>query len=123
MLGSDIMNTLIWYSKCSTCKNAKKYLDENNIKVNLRDIKENNPTKEELDELIKKSNLDIKSFFNTSGLVYKSLNLKDKLQSMSFEEKIQILASDGMLVKIPILLYNNKVLVGFKKNEWDELIK
>lgn len=117
------MNTLIWYPKCSTCKNVKKYLDDKNIKVSLRDIKENRLSKEELNEIINKSNKDIKSFFNTSGLVYRNLNLKDKLQSMSFEEKIQILASDGMLVKRPILLYNNKVLVGFKKNEWDELIK
>lgn len=117
------MNTLIWYPKCSTCKNAKKYLDDKNIKVQLRDIKENNPSREELKEIITKSGKDIKSFFNTSGLIYRSMNLKDKLPNMSIKEKVEILASDGMLVKRPILIYNDKVLVGFKKNEWDEVIK
>ena len=117
------MNTLIWYPKCSTCKNAKKYLDDNKIEINLRNIKENNPTKDELDKLIKNSSLDIKLFFNTSGLLYREMNLKDKLTSMTYEEKLRLLATNGMLIKRPILIYKNTVLVGFKKNKWDELIK
>ena len=117
------MNTLIWYPKCSTCKNAKKYLDDKNIEINLRDIKEEKLNAKELDKLIKKSNLDIKYFFNTSGLVYRNLNLKDKLPNMTYEEKLELLASDGMLVKRPILIFNDKVLIGFKKNIWDETIK
>ena len=117
------MNTLIWYPKCSTCRNAKKYLDDKNIKVNLKDIKLEKLNEKELDEIITKSNLDIKSFFNTSGLVYRNLGLKDKLPNMKYEEKIKLLASDGMLVKRPILLYNDKVLVGFRQNKWDEIIK
>lgn len=117
------MNTLIWYPKCSTCKNAKKYLDDNNIKFNLRDIKEQKLNEKELGELIKKSNLDIKTFFNTSGLVYRSLNLKDKLQNMSYDKKIKLLASDGMLVKRPIFIYKDKILVGFKEKSWNEVIK
>ena len=117
------MNTLIWYPKCSTCKNAKKYLDDNKIEINLRDIKLEKLNEKELDEIIKKSNLDIKSFFNTSGLLYRGMNLKDKLPNMTYEEKIKLLASDGMLVKRPILIYDDKVLVGFRENKWNEVIK
>ena len=102
------MNVLIWYPKCSTCKNAKKYLEDNNIKFDLRDIKCETPNTKELYKLISLSNKDIKAFFNTSGLVYKKLNL---------------LANDGMLIKRPILIYNDKVLVGFKKDVWNEIIK
>lgn len=117
------MNVLIWYPKCSTCKNAKKYLEDNNIKFDLRDIKCETPNTKELDKLISLSNKDIKAFFNTSGLVYKKLNLKDKLQEMSYDEKLNLLANDGMLIKRPILIYNDKVLVGFKKDVWNEIIK
>lgn len=117
------MNTFICYPKCSTCKKALKFLEENNISYELRDIKLNNPNKEELDKLIKLSGKDIKSFFNTSGLLYRSLELKDKIPNMSYEEKLELLASDGMLVKRPIFVTNNIVLVGFKENEWNKLIK
>ena len=117
------MNTFICYPKCSTCKKALKFLEENNISYELRDIKLNNPNKEELDKLIKLSGKDIKSFFNTSGLLYRSLELKDKIPNMSYEEKLELLESDGMLVKRPIFVTNNIVLVGFKENEWNKLIK
>ena len=117
------MNILIGYPKCSTCKNAEKFLKDNNIKYEYRDIKLNTPTKEELIDIIETSNLDIKKFFNTSGLVYRSLNLKDKLDNMNFDEKIVLLSSDGMLIKRPILLINNKVLVGFKQKEWLGVLK
>lgn len=117
------MNTFICYPKCSTCKKALKFLEENNISYELRDIKLNNPNKEELDKLIKLSGKDIKSFFNTSGLLYRSLELKDKIPNMNYEEKLELLASDGMLVKRPIFVTNNIVLVGFKENEWNKLIK
>lgn len=117
------MNTFICYPKCSTCKKALKFLEENNINYELRDIKLNNPNKEELDKLIKLSGKDIKSFFNTSGLLYRSLGLKDKIPNMSYEEKLELLASDGMLVKRPIFVTNNMVLVGFKEKEWIKLIK
>ena len=117
------MNILIWYPKCSTCKNAKKYLEEKKIEFILRDIKEERLNARKLDKLINKSNLDIKSFFNTSGLVYKDLKLKDKLLTMNYQEKLNLLASNGMLVKRPIFIYNDSVLVGFKKNTWNEIIK
>lgn len=117
------MNTFICYPKCSTCKKALKFLEENNISYELRDIKLNNPNKEELDKLIKLSGKDIKSFFNTSGLLYRSLELKDKIPNMNYEEKLELLSSDGMLVKRPIFVTNNIVLVGFKENEWNKLIK
>lgn len=115
------MYTLIGYKKCSACKNAEKYLKEKGINYIYRDIKEDKLSCDELNEYINLSKKDIKSFFNTSGLVYKSLNLKEKLQSMNFDKKVKLLASDGMLVKRPILITNDKVLVGFKINEWDEL--
>lgn len=117
------MNTFICYPKCSTCKKALKFLEENNISYELRDIKLNNPNKEELDKLIKLSGKDIKSFFNTSGLLYRSLELKDKIPNMSYEEKLELLASDGMLVKRPIFVTNDDALVGFKEKEWIKLIK
>lgn len=117
------MNTFICYPKCSTCKKALKFLEENNISYELRDIKLNNPNKEELDKLIKLSGKDIKYFFNTSGLLYRSLGLKDKIPNMSYEEKLELLASDGMLVKRPIFVTNDDALVGFKEKEWIKLIK
>ncbi len=111
----------IWYSKCSTCIKAKKWLQNNNIPFEERAIKENNPQESELTEWISKSGLPIKKFFNTSGNLYKELNLKDKLASMSEEEQIKLLASDGMLVKRPIIIRNDVILVGFKEAEWDVL--
>lgn len=110
----------IYYPKCSTCIKAKKYLDSNNTSYIERDIVKNNPTKEELDNWIKLSGKDIKSFFNTSGLKYRALNLKDTLKELSYEEKLDILSSDGMLVKRPILVLDNNVLVGFRESTWKD---
>ena len=118
-----VMNKFICYPKCSTCMKAKKFLDEHNIKYEVRDIKGDNPSKDELDNFVKLSGKDINKFFNTSGLVYRSLGLKDKLGKMSYDEKLDVLASNGMIVKRPILVLDNKVLVGFNKQEWDNLIK
>lgn len=112
-------NLFICYSKCSTCKKAKKWLDENNIEYNGREIKENNPTESELKEWITKSGYPIKRFFNTSGNLYKELGLKDKLADMSDDDKIKLLATDGMLVKRPIFVGKDIVLVGFKEEEWN----
>ena len=106
------------YPACSTCQKAKKWLTENNIEYTNRLIVENNPTVEELKAWIPLSGLPVKKFFNTSGLVYKELNLKEKLTTMSEEEQIALLASDGMLVKRPIIVEDNRVLVGFKEAEW-----
>jgi len=108
----------ICYPKCTTCQKAKKFLDDNALAYDLRDIKLDNPTKEELTSWIEKSGLPLKKFFNTSGLLYKSMNLREKLPAMSDEEKINLLASDGMLVKRPILLTDTTVLVGFKEEQW-----
>ena len=107
------------YSKCSTCKNAKKYLDDNNIEYTDRQIKEDTPTKEELKKWIDKFNIDIKKLFNTSGLIYRDLNLKEKLNDMSMDEKLNLLSSNGMLIKRPLLVSNDNILIGFKKKEWD----
>lgn len=117
------MNTFICYEKCSTCKKAQKFLTDNKIDFIKRNIKEDNPSKEELDKFIKLSGKDVKAFFNTSGLVYKELKLKDKLSLMSYEEKLSVLSTNGMLVKRPILVLKDKVLVGFNQKEWDDLIK
>jgi len=114
-------NLFIQYPKCSTCQKAKKWLDENKIKYEERHIVEENPIVEELTKWIKESGYDIKRFFNTSGLKYKELNLKEKLQTMTEKEKLKILASDGMLVKRPIIISNKKILVGFKEKEWREI--
>ena len=113
----------IEYPKCSTCKKAKKWLEEHSIEFEDRNIVENRPTSEELEKWIKKSGLEIKRFFNTSGLKYKELKLKEKLPNMSKEEQIKILASDGMIVKRPLLISEDKILVGFKEKEWEEVIK
>lgn len=112
----------VCYPKCSTCAKAKKLLDENGIDYKFRDIKKENPNKSELKDWHEKSELDIKKFFNTSGEVYRKLGLKDKLKDMSLDEKYQILSEDGMLVKRPILLTNDKVIVGFKEENWKEFI-
>lgn len=113
----------ICYPKCTTCQKAKKWLDENNINYELRDIKSDNPTYDELKHWYKISNLPLKRFYNTSGLIYKSMHLKDKLPSMSEEEQLKLLATDGMLVKRPIAILNDTVLVGFKEKEWEEKLK
>lgn len=109
------------YPKCSTCKKAKKWLEENNISFNDRNIAEQNPTKEELKQWHKKSGLPLKRFFNTSGLVYKELALKDKLKDMSEEEQYTILSTNGMLVKRPLIITENSILIGFKEAEWEKL--
>lgn len=111
----------ICYPKCSTCKKAEKWLDENNIEYDKRDIKENNPNENELKQWITKSGYPIKKFFNTSGNVYKELNLKDNLLSMSDDDKIMLLSTNGMLVKRPIVVGEDVVLVGFKEEEWSIL--
>lgn len=107
------------YPKCSTCQKAKKWLDEHNIEYTQRHIAEENPTYDELKEWHKQSGLPLKKFFNTSGFVYKEMKLKDKLPSMSEEEQLKLLAANGMLVKRPMLICEDKVLVGFKETEWD----
>lgn len=109
---------LLCYPKCSTCKKAQAYLDDNNVSYVYRDIKENNPSEEELRTWHQKSRLPLKKFFNTSGLQYKALQLKDKLPGMSEDEQFSLLASDGMLVKRPLLITDDGVLVGFKAEEW-----
>lgn len=113
----------ICYPKCSTCQKAKKWLDENRIVYALRDIKTENPTRDELAAWQKRSGLPLKKFFNTSGLLYKSLELKDKLPGMSEDEMLQLLATDGMLVKRPLLIGDDFVLVGFKETEWKSCLK
>ena len=110
----------IEYPKCSTCKKAKKYLEEHGIEFEDRHIVEENPTKEELTEWIRISGKSVKKFFNTSGMKYRELGLKDKLPQMSEEEQIELLASDGMLVKRPLLIDGEMVLTGFKEAEWPE---
>ena len=109
------------YPACSTCQKAKKWLIENNIEYTNRLIVEDNPTIEELKAWIPLSGLPVRKFFNTSGLVYKDLNLKDKLPTMSEEEQIALLATNGKLVKRPLVVTNNFVLVGFKPAEWEKL--
>ena len=108
------------YRKCSTCIKALKWLEENNIEFEERPIKEENPTYEELKEWHQRSGLPLKKFFNTSGLIYKDLGLKDKLPTMSEEEQLQLLATNGMLVKRPLVIGEDFVLVGFKESEWSE---
>lgn len=111
---------LIYYPKCSTCQKAKKWLDEHNIEYTERHIVENNPTYDELKEWYEKSGLLLKKFFNTSGLLYKEMQLKDKLPSMSEEEQLKLLATNGMLVKRPLIVKADTVLIGFKEAEWIE---
>lgn len=111
----------VYYPKCSTCQKAKKWLDAHCPDYEARDIKEQNPTAEELEQWYRSSGLPLKKFFNTSGLLYKSMGLKEKLASMTEEEQISLLASDGMLVKRPILADGDRVLVGFKEAEWEKL--
>ena len=112
-------NIFIQYPKCSTCKKVKKYLEENSIEFEERNIVTETPTVEELIQWIQKSGQDIKKWFNTSGLKYKELNLKDKLLNMTDKEKIELLASDGMLIKRPILITDKEILIGFKEEKWN----
>ena len=114
------MIKFICYPKCTTCQRAKKWLDDNKIGYTFRDIKLDNPSLEELTEWYKKSGLPLKKFFNTSGLLYKSLDLKNKLPEMSEDEMLKLLATDGILVKRPLLIDDNFVLVGFKEAQWLE---
>lgn len=113
----------IYYPKCSTCQKAKKWLDEHNIKYTERHIVEEKPTYDELKEWYNKSGLAIKKFFNTSGLIYKEMQLKDKLSAMSEEEQLELLATNGMLVKRPLIVDGENVLVGFKEAEWVNILK
>ena len=113
----------ICYPKCSTCQKARKWLDEQNINYTERHIVENNPSYEELKEWYGRSGLPLKRFFNTSGLLYKEMKLKDKLPTMSEDEQLKLLATNGMLVKRPLLIYENTVLVGFIEAEWSSLIE
>lgn len=108
------------YPKCTTCKKARKWLVDRNITFDDRNIKEENPSKEELQEWYKISGQPLKKFFNTSGMIYRDLGLKDKLQSMSEKEQLELLASDGMLVKRPLAIGEDFVLIGFKEKEWEE---
>ena len=113
----------IEYPPCTTCKKAKAWLQGSGLEFTARHIKEENPTAEELSRWQEKSGLELKKFFNTSGLVYKDLGLKDKLPNMSREEQIALLASNGMLVKRPILVTGDTVLVGFKEKDWEKLLQ
>ena len=114
---------LVEYPKCTTCQKAKKWLENQNITFESRHIVEDTPTFEELKEWIQRSELEVKKFFNTSGLVYKNMNLKEKLDVMSEDEKIKLLASEGMLIKRPLLIGENFVLVGFREAQWKEKIQ
>ena len=110
----------LYYPKCSTCQKAKKWLDANNISYEERHIVEENPTYEELKQWYEKGDLPLKKFFNTSGMLYKEQKLKDKLPDMSEEEQLRLLATNGMLVKRPLIVEDNLVLTGFKEKEWTE---
>ena len=111
------------YPPCTTCKKAKKWLDDNAVAYEARHIKEHNPTYEELKAWYEKSGLPLKKFFNTSGIQYRALELKDKLPGMTEEEQLRLLASDGMLVKRPILVTDTTVLTGFKAEIWEKAVK
>jgi arsenate reductase len=113
----------ICYPKCTTCQKAKKWLDGRGIQYEIRNIKEENPSYDELKTWLAASGLPFKKFFNTSGLLYKSLNLKDRLPTMSEEECLNLLGTDGMLVKRPLLVSDEVVLVGFKEAEWEKVVE
>lgn len=113
----------ICYPKCSTCRKAKKWLVENGIEFDERHIVDNKPTADELKLWIEKSGLSIKKFFNTSGVLYKEMGLKDKLSNMSYDEQIELLASDGKMVKRPVVITDDKVIVGFKEADWKNILK
>ena len=111
------------YPPCTTCQKAKKWLDDNGISYEDRHIKENNPTYEELKAWYERSGLPLKKFFNTSGIQYRALELKDKLPGMTEEEQLRLLATDGMLVKRPLVVTETSVLTGFKAEEWEKKLK
>ena len=111
------------YPPCTTCKKAKKWLDDNGVAYEARHIKEHNPSYEELKSWYEKSGLPLKKFFNTSGLQYRALELKDKLPTMTEEEQLRLLATDGMLVKRPLVVTETAVLTGFKETDWEKLLK
>lgn len=113
----------IEYPKCSTCQKAKKWLDENSVEYTDRHIIEDNPTYEELKTWYNQSGLELRRFFNTSGMLYRSMGLKDKLPSMSEDEQLKLLASDGMLVKRPLIISDKVILTGFREKEWAEKLK
>ncbi len=113
----------ICYSGCSTCQKAERWLKENGVDYDVRDIKSDNPTESELRKWHADSGLPLKRFFNTSGILYRELGLKNRLPNMSDDEMLALLAADGMLVKRPIAVSDDRVLVGFKENEWNELLK
>ena len=115
------MIIFLCYPKCTTCQKARKWLDDNKIEYEIRDIKLDNPTLDELSEWYKKSGLPLKKFFNTSGLLYKSLDLKNKLPTMNDDEMLKLLARDGMLVKRPLLIRDDFLLVGFKEDEYGKI--
>ena len=119
-----ILNMLfIEYPKCTTCQKAKKWLEENGFDYECRNIKEENPTYEELGAWYEQSGLPLKRFFNTSGLLYKSMGLKDKLPAMGESEQLKLLATDGMLVKRPLVISDKAILTGFREKEWEEKLK
>lgn len=113
----------VYYPRCSTCQKAKKWLDENNLKYTERHIVEDNPSYEDLKDWYSRSGLPLKKFFNTSGLLYKDMKLKDKLPAMSEDEQLKLLATNGMLVKRPVVVDGDIVLLGFKEAEWAEKLK
>ena len=117
------MITFVCYPKCTTCQKARKWLDENQIAYEFRDIKTDNPTFDEISAWHQISGLPLRKFFNTSGLLYKSMDLKNKLPAMSEEEMLKLLSTDGMLVKRPLVLGDGFVLVGFKETEWESCFK
>ena len=119
----EVEMLFVYYPRCSTCQKAKKWLDENNLKYTERHIVEDNPTYEDLKDWYSRSGLPLKKFFNTSGLLYKDLKLKDKLPAMSEDEQLKLLASNGMLVKRPVVVDGDTVLLGFKEAEWAEKLK
>lgn len=116
------MNLILCYEKCSTCKKALKWLDEKNVEYTLRPIKEENPTADELLLWIKKSGKEARKFFNTSGQLYREMGISARVKDMSQEEIIDLLATDGMLVKRPLMITDNGVLIGFKESEWEEML-
>ena len=119
----EVEMLFVYYPRCSTCQKAKKWLDENKLKYTERHIVEDNPTYEDLKDWYSRSGLPLKKFFNTSGLLYKDMKLKDKLPEMSEDEQLKLLASNGMLVKRPVVVDGDTVLLGFKEAEWAEKLK
>ncbi len=117
------MNNVLFieYPKCTTCRKAKKWLEDHGVSFTDRDIREDNPSVDELKQWHQRSGLPLKRFFNTSGMLYREMGLKDKLGGMSEEEQLELLASDGMLVKRPLLITGEKVLAGFREKEWEEI--